>query len=71
LKANAFNFVAPNLVAGVRAIEGQARTSAITSPLGVSRSLRNAKALVGPGSVAVEAVRMCKGKAGTTLVGIQ
>jgi len=71
LNANAFNFVAPNLVSGVHTIEVQARTSANTSPLGVTRSLGNANAFIGAGSVGVEVVRMLKGNDGTTLVGIQ
>jgi hypothetical protein len=68
LNANAFNFVAPNLVSGVHTIEVQARTSANVSTLGANGSLGNANAFIGAGSVAVETVRMIKGNVGNTLV---
>ena len=67
LNANAFNFVAPNLVPGVHTIDVQARTSAQTSALGTNGSLGNANAFIGAGSVSVEQVRMIKGNDGTTL----
>ena len=65
--ANAFNFVAPNVEAGVQAIEVQARSSAATSATGVNGSLGAANAFIGAGSVSVESVRMVKGNDGTTL----
>lgn len=67
LNANAFNFVAPDLVSGVHTVEVQAKSSVATSTSGSNGSLASANAFVGAGSVAVEAVRMIKGNDGTTL----
>ena len=67
LNANAFNFVAPNVVSGVNTIEVQARSSAATAATGVNGSLGSANAFIGAGSVAIEEVRMIKGNNGATL----
>jgi hypothetical protein len=67
LNANAFNFVAPNLVSGEHTIDVEARTSANVSTTGTNGSLGNANAFIGAGSVAIESVRMIKGNTGVTL----
>lgn len=67
LNANAFNFVAANVVSGVNTIEVLARSSAATSATGINGSLGNANAFIGAGSVAIEEVRMIKGNTGETL----
>lgn len=67
LNANAFNFVAPNVVSGVNTIEVLARSSAATAATGYNGSLGNANAFIGAGSVAIEEVRMIKGNTGETL----
>jgi hypothetical protein len=67
LNANAFNFVAPNLLSGVYNVEVQARSSVATSTSGTGGSLASANAFVGAGSVSVESVRMIQGNTGTTL----
>lgn len=67
LNANAFNFVAPNLVSGVHTIEVQGRSTANTGTTGAAGSLSAANAFLGAGSVSVESVRMVKGNDGSTL----
>jgi hypothetical protein len=67
LNANAFNFVAANLVSGVHTIEVQGRSTANTGTTGSGGSLAAANAFIGAGSVAVESVRMVRGNDGTTL----
>jgi hypothetical protein len=67
LNANAFNFVAANLVSGMHTIEVQGRSTANTGTSGSSGSLAAANAFVGAGSVSIESVRMVRGNDGTTL----
>lgn len=62
LNANAFHFLAPNLVSGVHKVEVQAKSSATTSSTGSNGSLAAANAFIGLGSVAVEAARMINGE---------
>lgn len=62
LNANAFHFVAPNLVSGTHTVEVQAKNTAATSTTSSNGSLANANAFIGAGSVAVEAVRMINGE---------
>ena len=62
MNANAFHFVAPNLISGTHTVEVQARNSAATSTTSSNGSLANANAFIGAGSVAVEAVRMINGE---------
>jgi len=62
LNANAFHFVAPNLVSGTYTVEVQAKNTAATSTTSINGSLAAANAFIGAGSVAVEAVRMINGE---------
>ena len=59
LTANAFNFVAPDLTAGVHVVEVQA--IGVVDAQAISGSAK-ARAFAGAGSVTIEAVRMIKGE---------
>lgn len=64
MNANAFNFLAPNLGAGIHTLVVEAK---IDTAAGAQGGTASARAAIGRGSMLVEEIRLVKGSEGSTL----